>query len=505
VFAINSQSVSTHSRMASRFAPRRWLIPAATWLWFSLRHPWLAIVAGVIGTTLVLAVWQLPQLPGQFVDEHAAAAKWLLNASTAYGLWGNFFVALGLFDVLRSPLLYLLLALLLAALAIQLADQVGALRQFREVQKLDLGQPVSPPGEALPLSSTRPLYRYRGWIDREATGISAYLEGRIRDNFALVDQAPIVGDIAGEEDATLGAPELRIRGLRHPRVQYLRPLLMTGLLISVLGVWIALAFGWQVTAPPLAPGATYRSANRDLVLHYAVPVSATQELSFTATLQNASVELPVGEVVRRQIGAAMLQVRPAFPAILIATANGVERLTLPGDALLRAQVGLVFADPGSEESILIPDQGAGLRVVQRAGSDGFILELYRSDAVQPVYRADLTPGGQLNVPFGPADPGLVITSMPGLQVDVRHLPGLLLVPVGIFVALIGAVTFLRDSAFVVAQIAPWTPGYSVVILQADRADTIAALRHGLDALPLETRAPTTDEGHRAPSLPEPNA
>jgi hypothetical protein len=374
--------------MASRLAPRRWLFSAATWLWFSLRHPWLAILAGVIGATLVLAVWQLPQLPGQFVDEHAAAANWLLNASTAYGLWGNFFLALGLFDVLRSPLLFLLLALLLAALAIQLADQVGALRQYREVQKLDLGQAAGTIGEALPLSASRPLYRYRGLIDHEATSVSTYLGGQIRDHFALVDQAPATADDA----ATLDAQELRIRGLRRPRIQSMRPLLMTGLLTAVLGAWIALAFGWQVTAPPLAPGATYRSANRDLVLHYAVPIGAMQEVTFTATLQSASVDLPVGEAVRKPIGAAILQMRPTFPAILVATANGEERLMLPGDALLRAQVGLVFADPGSEESILIPDQGSGLRVVQRAGSNGFVLELYRSDAVQPVYRADLTPG-----------------------------------------------------------------------------------------------------------------
>jgi hypothetical protein len=88
---------------------------------------------------------------------------------------------------------------------------------------------------------------------------------------------------------------------------------------------------------------------------------------------------------------------------------------------------------------------------------------------------------------------------------VRHLPGLLLVPVGLFVALIGAATFQRDSAFVIAQIAPWTPGTSVVILQADRADTIATLRRGLDVLPLETLAPTTDAGDHVPSPPEPDA
>ena len=104
-----------------------------TWLWHWLRRPWLAIFAGFVGVMLILAVWQLPQLPGQLVDEQAAAATWLLNTSSAYGIWGNAFLALGLFDVLRSPMLYLLLALLVPTLAAQLADQLGAVDQQRSV------------------------------------------------------------------------------------------------------------------------------------------------------------------------------------------------------------------------------------------------------------------------------------------------------------------------------------------------------------------------------------
>jgi hypothetical protein len=488
----DSSPATTNS--APRPSPWQWIV----WLWRWLRRPWLAITAGVIGVLLALAAWQLPQLPGQLVDEQAAASTWLLNTSTGYGLWGNAFLALGLFHVLRSPLIYLLLALLVPTLATQLADQLGALRQQHALHNAMVKEVTDAPGTAIALPTTRHLFRWRGIVPSSITNAAASLEAQLRATFTNVTRSEaalekILPESINESSLDEADPdhsplhEIRMLGTRRERMNYVRPLLMIGLLISVTGAWISLAFGWQTTAPPLAPGATFRSANRSLLLHYAVPSTGTGDTgaanpTLEAVLQGSRIELVVDQAVRQPLGAATLRARPAFPGIWIATADGSEQLMLPGDNNLRGYVGMVFATPGSEESVLLPDQAAGLRIVQRSGSDGFILELYRSDADQPVYRAELTPGGQLTVPLAPDELELLVSSLPGLQVDVRRLPGLWLVPLGILLALIGAVAYTRASAFALVQVAPWQAQHGVVNIQSDDPAILARLRSHVETI-----------------------
>jgi len=220
------------------------------------------------------------------------------------------------------------------------------------------------------------------------------------------------------------------------------------------------------------------------------------------TLQGESVELPTDETIRKNVGPATIQVRSAYPAVWIATSDGSDRLALPDQSKLHSHIGLVFATPGSEESVLMPEQGVGMRIVQRSGSDNFVLEVYRSDAIQPIYRAELTTGGQLSVPFAPGEIGFTVSTLPGLQVDVRHLPGLWLVPVGILLALIGVVAFLRPSTFVTIQVAPWTLDQTVVILQSDHPDIISSLRAGLDTFPSLSLTEASDRAVDDP-LPPP--
>jgi hypothetical protein len=472
-------------------------LAAVSWLWYWLRRPWLTVVAILIGVLLALAAWLLPQLPGQLADEQAAAATWLLNTSAGYGIWGNAFLGLGLFHVLHSPLLYLLLALLVPTLAAQLADQLGALRQQRSVYSFDLKTPGEKPGAPIPVSAARGLFRWRGISAADSQLLADTMERKLQSGFAVVEhataeitQTPLPA--TGVEDDAASTRESRFKARRHLYLNYLRPLLMLGLLVSVAGAWTSLAFGWQVTAPPLAPGATFRSANRNLLLHYSVPLTNTLDAALEATLQGATLQLAIDQAGQARLGAATLQVRPAYPGIWIATADGGEHLALPGESKTRPQVGLVLADPASEESLLLPNYGAGLRIVQRAGSDNFVLELYRSDAEEPVYRAELTARGQLAIPFPTDNLELVITALPGLQVDVRHLPGLWLVPLGILLALIGAAAFLRSSAFAIVQVAPWANGHSVVTLQSDHPEVIADLYSTLAAL--STAAPARNDG-----------
>lgn len=492
--ATSASPVPNSTVLTTRFLPRRWFQAATTWLWHWLRSPWLATFAGIIGLMLILAVWQLPQLPGQLVDEHAAAATWLLNTSSAYGIWGNAFLALGLFDVLRSPMLYLLLALLVPTLAAQLADQLGALQQYYNVQGYQLATPANAPGEPINLSSVRPLFRWRGMIQAPPAQVASTIGSTIPLGFTVSNRADapiLLSENQIENGDAVDAPlptESRLLATRHPYLQHLRPLLMVGLLVAVVGAWIALAFGWQVTAPPLAPGATYRSTNRGLLLQYSVALANPPTASLHAVLQGVEVSLPTLEASQQRIGSATLQVRPDYLGVWIATADGSERLTLPGEAKMRSSIGFVFATPGREESVLIPDQGAGMRIVQRAGSDNFVLELYRSDAIQPIYRADLTQSGQLTIPFAPGDTELIITSLPGIQVNVNRLPGLWLVPLGFLLALVGAAAFMRTSGFLLVQVAPWQSDTAVVVLQSDHPTVIDDLRRALSTL---TPSPST--------------
>jgi hypothetical protein len=483
--------VSNATLLTNRIAPRRWLAAAFFWLWQSLRHPWPAIAAGLIGVLLALASWLLPQLPGQFADEHAAAATWLVNTSSNYGIWGSAMLALGLFNVLRSPLLYLLLALLVPTLAAQLADQLGALRQLNGVKRSALDAPASKPGTPIDISAERPLYRWRGIIASPPDRLHTVLAGGKAFVADQITGATVTFPPAEphDDDPQVATEEHRILALRHPRLHLLRPLLMAGLLLSVLGAWIALAFGWQLTAPPIAPGATFRSANRNFVAHYVVPDENPTSPTLEATLQGVEIVLPATELTGNRVGAATIQARPEYPGLWIASADGNETFALPGESKQRSHIGFVFANPGSEESLLIPAERSGLRVVRRTGSNGFVLELYRSDAVQPVYRAELTPGGQLTIPLAETGGELRVYSLPGLQVNVRALPGLWLVPLGIFLALIGASAFARQSGFALIQTSEWLNNESLVIIQSSHQEIFAEAHSLLAALDAEA---TTD-------------
>ena len=502
--------------IVTRSLPRRWLFGPLVWMWNWLRRPWLALLAGFIVLVLTFAVLQLPQLPGQLVDEPATAARWQQNASAAYGIWGNLMLALGLFDVLRSPLLYLLLALLLPTLAAQLADQLGALRQLQKLRSHALSAESEAIGTPIPISPVRTLYRWRGVSEAAPATTAGVLEERISQRFTTVTRADAPlgtavppdsekvpsGTTESEEVEPSPTVETRLRGTRFARLLLLRPLLMVGLLTAVVGALIALAFGWQVTAPPLAPGATYRSVNRNLTLHYTVSPTATVGTALAVHLQGESVVLATDRATTQRVDLATVQVRPTYPGVWIATADGSQGLALPDRSALTANLGLVFASPGSEESVLLPEQAAGLRIVQRGNSNVFVLELYRSDAVLPVYRAELTQGGRLTIPLDPGGTELIVSTLPGLQVNVRYLPGLWLVWCGILLAIIGTLAFMRQAGFVVAQIAPWPMERSLIVLQSDHTQTIDELRTALAAL---TPPPASDDRNGAPaSSPAPD-
>lgn len=448
-------------------------------LWQRLIGPWLLAAGGLLGLGITLAVALLPQLPGQLIDEPATAARWMQEASIDYGVWGNLWLALGLFNALHSPLLYLALALIVPALAAQAAAALARLRQLTTLRRGLAHLPPVTPGETVPLPVDQALRR-RFVVDAPVRQVVAQLHAAadlrapaLQSEFVPPADHPPLD--ARDEDADQ-EEEARLSAVQLPTQAWLRPLLPLGMLIAVTALWAALVWGWQVAAPPLAPGATYRVIGQQLALTYTPSLTPTLASALRVNFRGEKLSLAVDRAQVVGIGGATLSLAPVYPALWVATADGAAQLSLPGRADPQPAVGIVFAGNTTEESVLLPEQGAGLRVVRRsAPTPGFVLELYRSDEVQPVYRAELPATGRVVIPLARTNLELVVTTLPGLLVNVHYLPNLWLTWVGLALAVAGAAAYLGQAGWLVVQAAPWPRGRTVVIVQSSHARWIDAI------------------------------
>ncbi|HXF60423.1 MAG TPA: hypothetical protein VNK95_02330 [Caldilineaceae bacterium] len=471
-------------------------------IWRWLQQPWLLLICALLSLLLLAGAWLLPQLPGQLNDEPATASRWLLTTSNTYGVWGNLWRLLGLYNVLHSGLLQLLLVLLALLGAVQLADLLGALRQFMGLATL-LERPATAAGEPLPIAPLRPVYRLRTAYHQEVAPATAALAAGLAERFPTVQRVAVA--LPADEEAasteqpapspagspddqgTNGPHEVRLLGVRHQPALYLRLLLPTGLWIALAGVWAAIAFGWQVASPTLAPGDAYRSVNHGLEVRYLPPTNVEKRVEeqaigapqMSVRVDSRNFTYTVPSAVQFRVGSATARISPGAPALWIASAGGEPLLARPGETERREALGLVFPSAGSEESLLLPDLAAGLRLVRAGAPGGFILELYRSTTVEPVMRIELAHNEPALVPLEEGDAqdkaALWIVPLPALQVDVRYLPGLWLAWIGVAVALVGVAGLGRQPAFALVQIGPWPPARAVVVLQSSHPAELAAL------------------------------
>ena len=119
-------------------------------IWTICREPRLLL--GVLGIALLLvlvALW-VPQMPSQLQSNPAAANRWLLDISRELGRGGDILRALGIFNLLSSPLFRTLLLTAAFLLAIQVADQLGVLLALRQLPAA-LQEPVKQAGDPLVL------------------------------------------------------------------------------------------------------------------------------------------------------------------------------------------------------------------------------------------------------------------------------------------------------------------------------------------------------------------
>jgi hypothetical protein len=437
---------------------------------------------------LLISARTLPQLPGQLSSSPALAARWLLGASADYGVLGDIFRTLGLFNVLHSFLLQVVLAIISMILFVHLGDLVAALWRYRQLASL-LHQSATGIGAPVMLPAYQPIYRLRQANDQAPDQLAEQLRTEFTARFGQVVNASV--DLAPatplNEPTNASVSETRLLAMRHGLWSNLRPLLMLGLLVALLVAWLIVTVGWELAPTAVAPGDTYRFTPHSLELAYQIERQDEQAMPVLAARIGAATDsMVVTGQTEMTLAGVDIRAQPGPPALLLTTASGEPALTRPGQSDSLASVGLIFPSPGSEESVVLPEQAAGLRVVRMADTTdsaaghAFMLEIYHSGSPQPTQRVTIDSNQVATVAIDPEGLTVQVMSLPGLEVSARYLPGAWLLWVAGVLVIVGAVGFWFRPAFVLAQIAPWPEERTVIVAQSDVRTEIAAIREWLN-------------------------
>ncbi len=146
----------------------------------------------------------------------------------------------------------------------------------------------------------------------------------------------------------------------------LRPLLVLGMLAATFLVWTNATFGWSYTADHLAPGERMVDAIHDLNFEYRIDQRARRACSPSWSPASATANGASCRCSRRcRTMSATPSMRAArAPGLIVQTVNGELLLARPGQVTPVSAIGLGFPSAGSEETLLLPQQAAGLRMVR---------------------------------------------------------------------------------------------------------------------------------------------
>ncbi len=433
-------------------------------LWRFLRRPSLAITLTLLLLGLLLLARFIPQIPGQAAEDPASAMRWLNAERDGWGAWGGVLRTLGLFNVTGSPLFFALLALLTLVGSVHLAAQIAAMRLPRLLEDaLHAPAGVSP----LPLEGMDGVHRLRVALDESPQTAIDEIHQKLEARFGpspLPEAIPAADGGPGEE--------VRMLATSGMRRLWLRPLLPAGALVAVAVLWVGAVFGWNVRPPTLAPGETFISQPHNVTLSYTVPANAGAQIDVAIAGLAARLE---GSAAARLGNGASVRAQPGAPALLLRSDGPL--LALPGESESRAEIGLVFPQPGSEQIVLLPESGAGVRIVRLpAGAENaFLVELYARDGVQPLQRVEISEAQTVNLPLEMGDVPLHLEPTSGMNVTVRSAPGWWLFWPALVLMIAGAVGLLSRPRFVLAQLQPWPVGRSVLTLQSSDEASIAAV------------------------------
>ncbi len=458
----------------------------AIWRGLCYRRLLLASCGVVLG--LVLSSYYLRQLPSQLNDDPLAAARWLMTTSAEYGLVGELMRNLGLFNLAHSPLLHFLLALIGLMLFVHLGDLIAAAGRIRQVMTR---LPTQPDASAPLTSSTlQPIYRWRQAYAAPPEETVQALRDRLTTSFDHIKvgtvHEPTIAAEPGTKSPAGDLSEIRLLATRDWRWALLRPLALLGLLVLWCVIWLTLTWGWAVMPPALAPGAEYRYAAHELLLQYQVPEQATDAAPILAVqVGTARKDLPAKLPGRARIGSVEVETAPGPPGLLISTigvtGNGEPVLGRSGQSTTAAAVGLVFPNPGSEETLILA-KAAVLRIVRMADDDqnlntgAFAVEVYQDSDKQPVQRLQIRQTQTASIQLNGKKIALRFTPLPGLHVEVHYLPATWLLWIALVLLLIGALAFWRRPAFLLAQITAWPENRSAITVQGDVQNEVEALR-----------------------------
>jgi len=304
-------------------------------IWETLNGSGFLSAVAVALFLLYLFTLFLPQMPSQLQGDLAGAQRWMLQMSEGYGPLGNGFRALGLFSVLSSPLLQLLIILLALIILTQLGDYLAKAWRLYQIRQ-QLHSEISAVGAPLQVPTVQPIYRLRQAIRADATKLMQQIRNDLQKRFVVIKSNTIhlpvsdipvsdipVSDVLQAADMQGSPPdadaspgfeavaesvvERRLFALGDIRFALLRPVLFIGLFFTLLTIWIIVLWGWTLNPDPLAPGAEYRSVAQRVALRYEVteqqPILPSSAVVETTAERNASSASPIA-VDENVIGSA---------------------------------------------------------------------------------------------------------------------------------------------------------------------------------------------------------
>jgi hypothetical protein len=482
-------------------SPRRdpWAI-----VWEVLTSRWLLL--GCAGFTFLAigASLLIPQLPGQIDGETGAATRWIATASSAYGEFGEIMARIGIFSVLQNPIFRVVLAVTGAVVLAQLVATTLVAYRLRQLPALlDLASTVN--GEPLPISLP---YRVRRWREvyaeeplATATDMQTLLPvlyDRMERRTVRVAQAPAVTafeQAQGRKDAAAPTDhpllEERLLTVRGRVDVLLRPLLPLGMLLALLLIWWQTYWGWEFRPGPIIPGERTSFAQRGVSLAYTLdqPSPGIMAPAMRVEINERTTTIPFGATMRATVDGADVSAEPGTPGLVVQVPDGAALLARPGQTTTSAQIGLGFPRAGSEETLLVPQHGIGLRIVRTGGGPlaeraSFLVEIYRGDSEAPVRRFTVDRSLAEVVEAGTSgDESVLLAFVPLSTLDARvsHVPAPWLFWLALALTLAGLAGYRRRPGFAMVQVGPWPIQRAVVNVQTDDAPTLAMVQARFEA------------------------
>lgn len=459
-----------------------------TTLWQLFCDPWLLLaIAGLLGVLLTAGAL-LPQLPGQLLDEPAAADRWLIATAEAFGPTGPWLRSLGLFDVLHSPAFRVLLVTALFVLLVQSANAILFAVCFRQLPAA-LDQNSEPSGEPVTVRLPVRVLRWRAAFPTLPLATAAEVETdtgawATRIDRRTVRVQPAIAQALEGEPQPDSVLEERLLGQRGVLESLLRPLLPVAMIMVLAGMWWNSVAGRQFLPSPLLP--TERASDPVLGVTFEYELLYPRANSVgpvvSVAVDGERRQFPLEERVRATVNGVSINAQPGSPGLLVHTIDDSAQLARPGQANTATALGLGFPSPGSEETLVLPQQGVGLRIIRQdngtapAADDSFVVEVLQSDRDEPVQRFTIgrSQVERIATPFGEILLGFV--PMPMMQVQANTSPGLWLMLPAAVLAIGGLWGFRRRPAFLLAQSGPWPVDRCVLVVQTDRADALDTLR-----------------------------